>query len=378
MAQFMPTSWLRRVATPIAVSGLACALAPLSATSAVLDVEVCAGGTDRRDMVATVEVPSPPADSIADVREASRGLPFQADPGAEGTLLTVMLPGATAAGSCRRVSVLGGGQRRKVEALVSLDRVALYRGEDALRVRSRTATYFYHVQGSGLASLVDADGRDWIGYQPRGGFQGHYRGVPNIAPPDFHPGRPQGKVNSAVTATGPLRVQIESATVDRRWRVQWEFLPDHAKMTVLSKGEEHYWILYEGTPGGSFDVEWDYWRDSQGRLMPMPEPGEIWNGKLPDPQWVFFADRRVPRGLFLALHAHDDRWDEFWHRGSGGMTVFGFGRGPKPQWRYLDEVPSELTIGIVEAADPDTVRRRVESAWRPLSWRVGTWRGAEP
>ena len=104
-------------------------------------------------------------------------------------------------------------------------------------------------------------------------------------------------------------------------------------MTPLVKGPEPYWILYEGTPGGTFDAERDYWRNWAGHEMPMPPQAVQWNGKLPEPQWVLLGDRHMRRALYLALAPHDDHRDEFWHRGSGEMTVFG--QGPKPQWQYL-------------------------------------------
>ncbi|MDE0104268.1 MAG: hypothetical protein OXN89_17995 [Bryobacterales bacterium] len=345
---------------------------------AVIAVEICAAGSERRDTLAEFVVPMQTGSAVTDVQEAGNGVPFQADPGDGGTQLAVLLAGTMASDACRRIEVVRGGTPREVEQLVTADRVDEYWGEPAIRVRARNATYYYHEGGSGFASIIDLDGNDWISYRPEGGFEGHYRGIPNIAPPDFHPGRPEGKRPSRIEAMGPLKVRIRSETEDGHWRVLWDILPDFARMTLLSKGPEPYWILYEGTPGGSFDVEFDYWRDSAGKEMPMPPAAEVWNGRLPDPQWVFFGDRRIPRGLFLALDPHDSHWDEFWHRGSGGMTVFGFGRGPKPQWQYLDAEPARLEIGLLEDTDPDAVRLQVESASRPLEYRIGKWRPAGP
>jgi hypothetical protein len=50
--------------------------------------------------------------------------------------------------------------------------------------------------------------------------------------------------------------------------------------------------------------------------------------------------------------------------------VFGFGRGPRPQWQYLQTVPAHLTIGFVESDNFDEVKRRIESAWRPVEVKV--------
>ncbi len=347
-----------------------------AAQEATLPVEVCTAAHARHDAIAEVALPAMSGGGVTDVLDAGRPLAFQADPGDAGIDVTVLLAGDLASESCREIDIVRGGAAKQAERLVSADRMEDYRGEPTIRIKARNATYYFHEGGAGFASLIDIDGNDWISYRPEGGFKGHYRGIPNIAPPDFHPGRPEGKQRSRIAADGPVKVRIESGTQDGLWRVRWDIFPDFARMTLLAKGPEPYWILYEGTPGGSFDAEWDYWRDSAGREMPMPAAGELWNGQLPEPQWVFFADRRVRRGLFLALDRHDDQWDEFWHRGSGGMTVFGFGRGPKPQWQYLEAVPAQLTIGLVEDSNIEAVRARVESAWRPLEYRIGKWTAA--
>ena len=73
----------------------------------------------------------------------------------------------------------------------------------------------------------------------------------------------------------------------------------------------------------------------------------------------------------FALHEPDEHWDELWRRGAGGMTVFGFDRGPKPQWQYLDHAPAQLTVGLIEDSRFAAARRAIESAWRPLEVRVG-------
>lgn len=318
-------------------------------------------------------IEAPPPESVSGVYEAGQAVPFQADSGDEGIRLTVLLEGDMDIGSCRRIEVVVGGTVERPGSLLVAERVDEHQGAPAIRIKAPNATYYYHVGGSGFASLIDRDGNDWIGYRPGGGFEGHFRGIPNIAPPDFHPGRPNGKRRSRVTAKGPLRIQVDSATEDGQWKVRWEIFPDFARMTLLAKGSEPYWILYEGTPGGTFDVEWDYWRNSAGHEMPMPPEAEKWHGKLPEPQWVLFGDRRIRRVLYLGLDPHDHHWDEFWHRGTGGMTVFGFGRGPKPQWRYLDAVSARLTIGLVEHSDQEAVRLRVESASQPLEYRIGEW-----
>ncbi|MCP5119382.1 MAG: hypothetical protein GY953_51935, partial [bacterium] len=243
-----------------------------------------------------------------------------------------------------------------------------YEGYPAFKITTPRATWYYHKRSSGFASLIDNDGNDWIGYHPSGGFQGNYRGIPNIAPPQFHPGRPEGKKPTRIVRQGPLRVTLASETEDGLWRVLWDIYPSHARMTLTKKGDEPYWILYEGTPGGSFDEETDYWVHSDGTRLPVKPNHDAnrWNDRLPDPQWVYFGDTKMKRVLFFALDPPDREWDMFWHRGSGGMTVFGFGRGPRPQWQYLQSVPARLTVGLVEEDEFGLVSAAVESAAREV------------
>ena len=338
------------------------AVAPCGAEERVVDV--CAAGVPRQDAVADF-----PYDSRAvDVSSGGRPVSFQADSGR----MTLLLEGELGRDACRSFRITtGAGEPRVAAPLVTAEELDDYQGEPTFRIATPRATYFYHRGGSGFASLVDQDGNDWISYRPEGGFEGDYRGIPNIAPPDFHPGRPEGKKPSRLVASGPLRATIVSETEDGRWRVRWDVYPSFARLTLEAAGDEPYWMLYEGTPGGRFDPGDDYWRDSSGRAMPMSQDPERWNGRLPDPQWVLFGDGPTSRALFLALHEPDEHWDEFWHRGAGGMTVFGFGRGPRPRWQYLEGAPATLTIGLVDDSDPEAARRAVESAWRPLEVRLG-------
>jgi len=73
---------------------------------------------------------------------------------------------------------------------ITVEELAGYQGQASLRIVALAATYVYHKQGAGFASLVDPDGRDWISYRSQGGSDGQYRGIPNLIHPEggFHPG----------------------------------------------------------------------------------------------------------------------------------------------------------------------------------------------
>jgi hypothetical protein len=91
---------------------------------------------------------------------------------------------------------------------------------------------------------------------------------------------------------------------------------------------------------------------------------------------VYFGDPALRRVLYLARHEYSDVIDEYWHFGNGGMTVFGFGRGPRAEgWQRLTQVPSRLTIGFVESDEHATARSAIEAAWRDVRISAGrvTW-----
>ncbi|MDZ7637275.1 MAG: hypothetical protein U5J83_03335 [Bryobacterales bacterium] len=308
---------------------------------------------------------------------ADDAVPFQWDPapGSPATIgsLSFLLRGPTAGGAYRHYRLYFNRQSEAFTEWnprqgVRFERIGNYEGEDAWRIATPSATYVYHHQSGGFASMIDREGKDWISYHPGNREKGEFRGIPNIAPIDFHPGRPQGKKLGRLLSSGPLRVRMRAETEDGKWAADWDVFPTHARMTLFRKGPEPYWVLYEGTPGGEFDVD-DYWVDSSGRkfLSEAYTQQKPWHGNLPTPEWVYFADPTVRRVLFLARHEASPAIDEYWHFGNGGMTVFGFGRGPRAEgWQRLTEVPSRLSIGFAEASEFPQAQSVVESAWQDL------------
>ena len=108
------------------------------------------------------------------------------------------------------------------------------------------------------------------------------------------------------------------------WKTRWDIYPEYATMTLLKKGPEPYWILYEGTPGGEFN-ENDYWVRSDGTreiMKPYHLSKNQWTGHLPSPKWVYFGDYQLERVLYYIHHEDYPYEDVLWHAGEGGMTVF--------------------------------------------------------
>jgi hypothetical protein len=162
-------------------------------------------------------------------------------------------------------------------------------------------------------------------------------------------------------------------TEDKQWATRWHIYPDYATMTLLKKGPESYWILYEGTPGGEFNEE-DYWVWSNGKrevLKNYPHKTQ-WTGRLPSPKWVYFGDHKSDRVLYYIHHEDYPHEDVFWHSGEGNMTVFGFGRGPTTEnWQQLSKAPANLTLGFAEQSDFSYVSERINSSYKSVRISIG-------
>src|SRR5690606_33517619 len=138
-------------------------------------------------------------------------------------------------------------------------------------------------------------------------------------------------------------------------------------------GEDPYWILYEGTPGGEFNLE-DYWVWSNGKREILKDHTQRnqWSGHLPSPKWVYFGDKDLERVLYYIHHEDYPHEDIFWHSGEGNMTVFGFGRGPsQAHWQQLSKAPASLTLGFAEENEFRKVSERINNAYKSLRVSVG-------
>jgi hypothetical protein len=260
-----------------------------------------------------------------------------------------------------------------VTSLVQLEDGITWEGQASYHIRTRTATYYYHKQGAGFASLFSPEGFDWISYHPTGGPAGNYRGVPNVATyvggepvALFHPGETGG--TSQVLHAGPLRLTIESATGDATWVKRWAIYPDYATMILVQKPDDlRYWFLYEGTPGGTIDAG-DYYvlPGGERRAIDM-----VLNTDLPGEEWAYFGDDAQEQVLYVINHQEDEAQD--CHRVmDSSMTVFGFGRGSNSvSDKLLEAVPASFSIGFADAGAYDDVQAVIHSAYKPLGVSVG-------
>jgi hypothetical protein len=303
-------------------------------------------------------------------------IPFQFDPGGDddastGTqgMLIFVLKGTTRAEEIRYfymyfdpAGTTAAGPA--IPAQVSVTDNVYHEGQESFKVVTRNATYYYHKQGAGFASMEDSDGNDWIGFHPSGGSAGNYRGIPNLVHPEgyFHPGNTG--LTSTIVHQGPLKLTLRSESNDGQWACTWEIYPFYARLTVLKRANA-YWFLYEGTPGGELDLERDYIVRSTGQRTPALES---WEGDIPEPEWLYFGAGNTPRVLYVIHHEDDDAIDSYWPM-NGEMTVFGFGR--KGLGKFLEAVPAHFTIGFAEDGDFTIASSTINSAYKDLSITFG-------
>lgn len=266
-----------------------------------------------------------------------------------------------------------GIDKRKFDNLnkVQIDSVSDYMGQPSYIIKNNTATLYYHKEGGGFASLIDTMGNDWISYNQSEGSGGSFRGIPNIRPAGFHPGKSiNEKISTSVVNHGPLKVTIQSKRVDDSWVIQWDVYPDKMKMTLDGKSQEPFWILYEGTPGGKLEPNKDRWFRSDGEKG---VAAEDWRLDLPYPEWVAFIEEKNEIALFLLNQNDDDCLDQYWPM-EENMTVFGFGRGKNPNQRTvatMKKLPAVMTMALVHANKVSQFRD-IASDWiQPTQIKVG-------
>ena len=245
---------------------------------------------------------------------------------------------------------------------VWIDDAAADECQEAFLVKTPGATYYYHKEGGGFSSLVDRDGRDWIGYQPGGGPTGEYRGIPNMVFRGaeggfFHPGHSgdRGSQTKLLSAE-PNAATLLTTSCDGLWQVQWDVYPRYARMRVLRTNPEdpNYWFLYEGTPGGVFNPEASLCARSTGDRTPLTE---AWEADLPSPAWVYFTDPERRRSLFLYSEKPSRGPDMY--KPMAPMTVFGFGRKSEGVQPFIGDKQNAFCIGLVESAEYSVVKEAI-------------------
>lgn len=231
-----------------------------------------------------------------------------------------------------------------------------HQGQPSYRITTPSATWIYHREGGGFASLLDSAGQDWISYRPTGGATGHYRGIPNavfrspkIGSSFFHPGHEGNKgSHTTLRSVTPDAVRLKSASIDGRWAGEWTVLADraHFSMTKLPAEDANYWFLYEGTPGGRFAAD-DLCVRPEGEVSTL---ADAWEASTLDVPWVAFLSPSRGHALLILIHHPTDSRLSY-RSMENAMTVFGIGRELKGLKNLLTE-PLTITVAIRAETDP--------------------------
>jgi hypothetical protein len=345
---------------------------PLDFTPLLQKLDRTVPGSDLRIRLREVDAAGRVIREVVPV-QFDRAVDDDAKTNLRGTL-TFMLTGPMMAHTERFFQVSFDFERGEAGPSVVLVDQVEHEGQKSFRIVTPQATYYYHQQGAGFASILDRDGRDWLSYNPgdgpvsKSGSGGKYRGLPNMVHPEgcFHPGN--DRCTSRLLAAGPVKATIASESKDGKWACRWDIFPCCARMTVL-KTDHPYWFLYEGTPGGKLDEDSDYCVRSDGTKT---LANARWEGDIVAPRetagWLYFGDGALNRVLYLIHEEDDNEVDSYWPM-NHEMTVFGFGR--KDLNKYMTQVPAHFIVGFCESTDFKAVSRAVASAYHPVSIVIG-------
>lgn len=274
---------------------------------------------------------------------------YQPDPTDDTTgTLRVVLAGDSLAGQTRGFHVyfdtIFGGH----VPVASASRVTLTEGDvwntlPVSRIDAGSTTYYFDPIGGGLAGMVDGEGNDWISWNPTDGADGRLRGIPNAVLPEglMQPGG-QGSATT-VTWAGPLTTELTVDTAGGAFRSVWRF-SEHGVSVTVDTIARPYWFLYQGTPGGSLDLDTDVVVRSTGEVT---SARTAWTGDLAGTEWLAVADPGLGRSILLTSHQDDTATDSY--DAAGAMTALGFGRSGSDA--QLSTVPATFSVALVESAE---------------------------
>lgn len=313
-----------------------------------------------------------------------RASDFDAATRARGTLV-FLLEGQTAAPRFYHVyfDTAGGSfTAPSFPERVSVTTEPQWAGQESFKITTRDAasqvyaTYYYHKQGAGFASLIDRSGNDWIKFSPVAGTKsaGEFRGIPN-AGAVFHPGydttyapgdvagntrKARQGSTSTLVSSGPLKATIASESSNGMWAARWEIYPAYARMTITRKPPDApYYVLYEGTPGGKLNVTGGDLRDQVVRSNGVQtKASEAWSGDIPAPEWSYIIDGPTKRIIYLVHHRDDAVNDLYFDQNdfpaplpfdeNNLMTIFGFGRDDTKSEPRLLTTLETFTFGLAD------------------------------
>lgn len=220
-----------------------------------------------------------------------------------------------------------------------------YLGREHIKVTSPSASYLLDKKGGGFSAIIDSQGKDWVNFkmQPWGDYPdaaaGAFRGLPNLVHGQGdesgagHPGF--DKMRSEQVGEN----SIVSTSLSGDWQWRYDFYPEGVKMRVLAAPAANYWFLYEGTPGGEYNLaQTRYGTNSLGWQADTPD---FYNGSIKQGQyqWAYFSHLQSAQSFYVLQLSDGDTPDTLSYLGnsdkgvnsSDGMVVFGFGRDAQGQ-----------------------------------------------
>jgi len=245
-------------------------------------------------------------------------------------------------------------------------RATSHLGRPHHEIHAMGAIWLYDDAGGGFSSLIDGEGRDWIGFKPEpladfpAAAAAGYRGLGNLV----HGGEDSGVghpgfdlCETVFEAPATLRTRSLSG----RWEFTWTFHPDRLEFTMIrADPDRDWWFLYEGNPGGRFAPEKHLW----GTVDAIPraerpsisdqlrEPlRRVWFGHHDSP-WRLILEHVTERPEIANLWWMGAEARGQWRESSDGMLVFGFGRGQGADGPLL-RGPQRIIIRFVPAPASD-------------------------
>lgn len=232
-----------------------------------------------------------------------------------------------------------------------------YEGRPHILVKTSSLDYYYDVRGGAFSRIVDREGNDWVSFkmEPWGSYPASaassFRGLPNLVFQGDDDGAGHPGHDKCRSWTEGNKIQTES--LSGKWHWSWEFFEDHAVLDVLQTDPDRkYWFLYEGTPGGSFEPQLNYFGSDQGGPFPGGHDyykGDILWGYF---QWMYAGSANTAATLFMVQKKPDEQMDMISFLGNteagldspDGMSVFGFGR--EKEAKALLRGPQSFVIGL--------------------------------